>query len=375
LPAFLGFAALSVDLGVIELAKGQLQTVSDASAIAGARQLGIQQWLTVTAVQRAEFSVAQSAAQSKAVQIALKNKVLGNGAILLPNSTNSNTGVEDVVVGYLSRPFDPNQLLRTDPSDLSIPYFNTVQIRASRSASHGGQVPGFFSLIWGHKGSDVKTGATAAALGISGFRKIDGFTRANCLPIVLDIATFKAMVLGQTTDQYTYDAATNTVTAEPDGVTESKLYPVSNGYPGNWGTIKIGVFDNSTSTLEDQIRYGITPDQLANFPTPDPTTGNIPFGGNPGISAGLKDALASIIGKPVRIPIYDPSLTGGNGNNLEYQVIAFAPVRIMKVVFRGKSKYVIVQPIVQPEQPEPDKTEVWGGLMPMTNQFHLALIR
>ena len=43
--------------------------------------------------------------QQKAIQFASSNKILGTGAILLPNSTNANTGKEDVVVGYLSRPY------------------------------------------------------------------------------------------------------------------------------------------------------------------------------------------------------------------------------------------------------------------------------
>src|SRR5262249_58541859 len=81
-----------------------------------------------------------------------------------------------------------------------------------------------------------------------------------------DKTTWQTMMAGQSTDQYTYNPATNTVTSGADGITESQLYPVKNGSPGNWGTIKVGVSNNSTSTLGAQIRYGITPDQLATFP-------------------------------------------------------------------------------------------------------------
>jgi hypothetical protein len=251
-------------------------------------------------------------------------------------------------------------------------------------------VPAFFSAILGNSGTQLHVASAAAVLGISGFTSTpsDGSTsNANLLPITLDTTTYAAMLQGTTTDQYTFtpgnysyplaSGAPNGVTSGADGLTESRLYPVGAGYPGNWGTLKIGVSDNSTSTLGAQIQYGITPAQLATYPggviTPDPTTGTIQFGGNPGISSGLKDDLVSIIGKPVRIPIYDPALSSGNGNNLVYTIVAFAPVRILKVNFQGKFKYVIIQPASVPD----DATQVWGGIRngPLTGQYRVVLIR
>jgi hypothetical protein len=135
---------------------------------------------------------------------------------------------------------------------------------------------------------------------------------------------------------------------QSDGVHESVLYPVSSGSPGNWGTVKIGVSDNSTSTLGAQIRYGITPAQMATFPNSTiqldttQTPPSIQFDGNPGISAGLSDDLTSIIGKAVTIPIYD--LNGANGNNAWYRVVEFAAVRVLDVNFQGNPKYVVIQP-------------------------------
>ena len=90
-----------------------------------------------------------------------------------------------------------------------------------------------------------------------------------------------------------------TVTSGADGVTESQLYPVTSGSPGNWGTINVGVSNNSTSVLGAQIRYGITPAQLATFPNSTialdttQTPPSITFSGNPGISAGIKDDLTA----------------------------------------------------------------------------------
>ena len=141
------------------------------------------------------------------------------------------------------------------------------------SSTHGGVVPGFFSRAWGYGGTpiDVQSIAMAWNYPVTGF-KPPGNTpgsssrNANLLPIVLDKDTWKAMMAKTTTDQYTYNASTNTVTSGPDTVTESKLYPVASGDPGNWGTINVGVTDNSTSILTSQILYGITPSQLATYP-------------------------------------------------------------------------------------------------------------
>ena len=242
--------------------------------------------------------------------------------------------------------------------------FNSVQVTLHRDSSHGGVVPTIFAQLMGNSGASVTVSSTATAqtYSISGF-KANGSATASLLPIVLDMTTWLNMMpstfvfqykgtpmqgTGTSTDQYSYDEASKTVTSGPDGITESKLYPVSSGSPGNWGTIKVGVSNNSTSVLGDQIRNGITPAQLATFPNSTialDTTLNPPsitFPGNPGISAGIKDDLTAIIGRPVVVPVYD--LNGGNGNNAWYRVIAFQAARILSVNFQGNPKYVIIQP-------------------------------
>jgi Flp pilus assembly protein TadG len=397
IPIVMGLLALSVDTAVLGVAKSQLQSVADSAALAGANALATQSRLQMGVIQTSDITNAQN----QAIQFANYNKVLGDGAVLLSNWTNTNTGTEDLVVGYMARPLNPTPALATAPAggpymspDLQttsamIPNYNTIVVQASRTATHTGKVPSFFSKIWGNGGSDLHVASAAAVLGISGFSSSNGggTTNANLFPITLDKTTYAMMLQGQTTDSYTFTpgnytyplavGAPNGVTNGADGKTESRLYPVGAGYPGNWGTIKIGVSDNSTATISAQIRYGITPAQLATYPggviQPDPTTGTIQFEGNPGISAGVKDDLTSIIGKPIRIPIYDPAQTGGNGNNLIYTIIAFAPVRILKVNFQGKYKYVIIQPAGVPDDP----TQIWGGLVngPLPQQYRIVLIR
>src|SRR5262249_61593244 len=91
---------------------------------------------------------------------------------------------------------------------------------------------------------------------------------------------------------------------------------------------------------------------------------SITFGGNPGISAGIKDDLTAIIGQSRFVPIYDSN--GGNGNNAWYRVIAFQPCRILSVNFQGNPKYVIIQPcLLNDETAIAGTAQSWtsGGLI------------
>ncbi len=163
----------------------------------------------------------------------------------------------------------------------------------------------------------------------------------NLLPIVLHEDNWKAMMDGTTHDDYAFNTATKTVTSGSDNIHESLLCPLTRTPPGNWGTIKVGVSNNSTSTLGAQFALGLLPEQLATSLWQDciNTSLNPPsytFEGNPGIGSGIKDDLTSIIGKPVIIPIYDDK--DGNGNNAWYRVIRVPGVRILSVNFLGNSK-------------------------------------
>lgn len=342
LPAFIGFAALSTDTAIIAVARSEMSTAADAAALAGAWQLADEYRVRGATNLTSEIA----AANSQAVALGTANMVIGAAPVVDSNASNQAGG--QILVGYLD-PNNPSSTINSSSSATST--FNSVQVNILRDASHGGPVPTVFAQIMGFKGTNISVSSTATAVpySISGFRAV-GSLNAGLLPIVLDSVTWQNMLAGAgyATDQYTYVPSSNTVVSGPDGIYESQLYPVSSGSPGNWGTIEVGVSNNSTSTLSSQIQYGITPSQLATFPNStiqlDTTQSppSITFSGNPGISAGIKSALSSIIGDPVVVPIYDEA--GGNGSNAWYRVIAFQPARILSVNFQGNPKYVIIQP-------------------------------
>lgn len=340
LPAFIGFAALSTDTAVIAVARSQMSTAADAAALAGAWQLADEYRVRGATSLTNEIA----AANTQAVALGTANFVIGQAPVIDSNASNQTGG--QIMVGYL----DPTNSASTlNSAAAAASEFNSVQVNLLRDTAHGGPVPTVFAQLMGFKGTNISVSSTATALpySINGFQAV-GSLNANLLPIVLDSSTWQEMMDGLSTDQYTYNPSTGQVTSGPDGIYESQLYPVGSGSPGNWGTIKVGVSNNSTSTLAAQIQYGITPAQLATYPSStiqlDATQSppSIIFSGNPGISAGIKSALNSIIGKPVTVPIYDEA--GGNGNNAWYRVIAFQPARILSVSFQGNPKYVIIQP-------------------------------
>lgn len=348
LPVMVGMMAMGVDLAVLTTARAQMQTTTDAAALAAAKKLASERRLQGVNNLTPEIKAAQTAVLS----MASSNRVLGDVPVFLYTSGTA-TGA-DIQVGYLA----PSDTTSVGPdSSAAANLHNSVRVFGRRDATHGGPVPGFFGQIFGVNGFGVQVSSTATAhpYEISGFKATPG-QNASILPIVLHKTNYDQMMKGTSSDQYTYNPTTKTVSAGPDGVKESMIFPIKAGSAGNWGTINLGVSSNSTSVLGNQIRYGVTEAQLkAEFPSSggvmsltqtdnstNPPTKFHTFSGDPGISAGIKDDLASIIGKPVAIPVYDNS--GGNGNNAWYRVIGFGAVRIVHVDFKGNPKYVIVQP-------------------------------
>ena len=204
LPLFIAFVALSVDLGVVAIADGQLRCAADAAALAGAMTLVDDYRLQGISNISTEVTAANAAAA-----VAQANLVLGSAPVIVANTSNTTSG--DVVVGYL----DPNNINATlNTSTATESTWNAVQVTTSRSSDHGGIVPGFFSRLMGFTGSTVSTTSTAIAQNytITGVRSDGAGTNANLLPIVLDQTTYNAMMAGTTPRiQYTWNPATKTV--------------------------------------------------------------------------------------------------------------------------------------------------------------------
>jgi hypothetical protein len=166
------------------------------------------------------------------------------------------------------------------------------------------------------------------------------------LPFSLDDESWSLMLAGTGTDDWTWNSATSQIEAGPDGILELDLYPQGTGSPGNRGTVDVGSNNNSTADIARQILNGVTPQDLEYHggSLEFDSNGELFLNGDTGISAGIKDELLAIKGKPRVIPVF--TQVTGNGNNAQYTIVRFVGIRICEVQLTGSvsSKRVIVQP-------------------------------
>lgn len=326
------FVAFGIDLGYLAQSRAEIQRTADAAAMAGC-------WELYAGLERGDsFTNSQPAARQAAADFSLLNPVCRSGPILDLSEVS-----QDVQIGYFSNP--RNAVLSNDSSQ---PFFG-VQTLVSRTATKNGEIPFFFGKIFGDPGIPMQTSATAVmAHKISGFSLPPGSCETiQLLPFALDLQTWQSLFSGTLSDQYAYNPTSGNVNSGKDGIGEVNLYPQGTGSPGNRGTVDIGSANNSTKDIARQIVHGISAQDLVELGKPlnlNPNVG-LTLNGDTGISAGVKDELASIIGQKRIIPVF--SSVSGNGNNAQYEIVRWVSVRIMYVKLTGSmsSKRLIVQPV------------------------------
>ena len=123
---------------------------------------------------------------------------------------------------------------------------------------------------------------------------------SESFPYALDLQTWNNLIANSGTDNYRWNPTTHTIEAGSDGLVEVNLFPQGTGSPGNRGTVDIGSSNNSTADIARQIVYGISPSDLAALGGRSSSIrrGKLSLNGDTGISAGVKDELASIMGQP-----------------------------------------------------------------------------
>jgi Flp pilus assembly protein TadG len=329
-----GMVAFSVDIGYVLSAKEELQRSADAAALAACWDYGEKLGQGNTSANAALM------ARSTAVQYALLNSVTNSPMTVDPNTSNDPSG--DVVFGYIADFSDSASALQTDNPAL----YNATRVTMHKTSSANGEVPYFFARVFGMTGQVLSATATAGIIrDIKGFQAPLGGGNLNILPFALDQATWNNLVNNSGNDQWQWNSSTSTSSAGSDGLVEVNLYPQGTGSPGNRGTVDIGGSNNSTADIARQILEGVSPDDLAHHggSLEFDASGKLPLNGDTGISAGVKDELASIIGQPRIIPIFET--VSGNGNNANYSIVKWQGIRIMAVKLTGSmsQKHVTIQ--------------------------------
>lgn len=333
----MGLVAFAVDLGYIARTSGQMKSASDGAALAAAQELGYGLGPGTNPTQTTVSNNARSAGTS----VASANPAGDKQSVYLNTSSDFRFG---------RRTYSGSAWV----NNWGVQPYNLVEVTANRgrgsSSAGDSPLPLFFGRVMGKNSVDVEVLSRAALLPGTGFRITPrmSVTRAPILPIAYDEPSWNELMAGSGNDAYSYNTSTGAVSNGSDGIREIDLYPYGNQslVPGNRGTVKIGVDNNSTATLSDQIRNGVSTAQLATIggSIEIPNGGTITLGGNPGLSAGIKDDLTAIIGEPRAIPIF--RAVSGPGNNAQFTIVKFVGIRILRVQLTGGSKYVIAQPAV-----------------------------
>ncbi len=326
--------AMSVDLGYLKVARTELQRSADAAALAGTLEL-----IDENAVYGDTSAYyLELDARTKATEYAALNAVTRQGPCL---------DGQDVEIGYIADPFDP-----TSPLLLNSGYrANAVQVSVRKTNDQNGEVPFFFARFLGMDGTSLQAEATAALVNnVVGFRTPSSGENLDLLPFALDEVTWLGLVEnGIGRDDWSRNPDTGELRPGSDGILEVNLFPQDTGSPGNRGTVDIGSNNNSTADIARQILEGVSPEDLE-FHGGEiklDENGELFLNGDTGISAGVKDELASIRGNPRTILIFRE--VNGPGNNATYTIVGFAGIRIMHVKLTGKmsSKRVTIQPAIQ----------------------------
>ena len=374
--------ALAVDLGWIIAVDTQMQSAADSAALAGASKLLDQSYLEGTVSTGTACDTAMKNANSNAQTFALKNKggvVSLNLALNEDSSGNMvNAATGDIVCGLLTNPSDQSQAMTVTTAGVG-PYPNSVQVTVHRDGTRNGSLALFFAPVFGVRTFDLHAKATATYEGgITGFKiHAPGVSTCKLLPFALYCCTWSNAstdpwydstqppgLLQQTTATSTYPdnftrSSTGTVTSGSDNIFEVKIFPISNngngngngngiGASGNFGTVNIGAMGNGTSDLNRVIINGPNANDLSIYPGGvlqlDPTTHTLVLSGNPGVSAGCKSAVTSVIGQARILPLY--STVTGTGSNAQYTIVGFAGVTILDCVLTGSlsSKHITIQP-------------------------------
>lgn len=326
------FLAFSIDTGFLAGARAEMRRSADAASMAGSWEMYNQLKLG------ASRSAAELQTRQVAAEYATANLVI-NQSLAMDAGPLS----QEIRTGYLAN-LDTGTEISSNP-DLP---FMAVQVSISKSPERNGQVPFYFGKIFGRTGQTMQSTATSVlAQSIKGFTLSTGSSQTlQLLPFALDLETWNQINDRCASDNYCYDEATQRIVAGRDGQPEVNLYPQGTGSPGNRGTVDIGGANNSTADIARQIVNGVSEADLNELGKPLvlDESGELTLGGDTGISAGVKDELASIIGQTRVIPIF-ASVTG-NGNNAVYKIVKWAGVRILDVRLTGplSKKMVMVQP-------------------------------
>ncbi len=254
---FMGFAAISIDLGRYYLARTELQRAADLAALAS-----VSAYFTDTGLSQ-EYDQIRDIAYSRGAEVASRNLSL-NAAVILAE--------EDLALGthYWEYPW-------TDLDTTGIDPFNAAEVELSYGPdSPNGSVPFWFAAAFGTFNGGTTVRARAAILDRFSGLSLEELNFPDLIPFTMHVDQYEQQ-FASGDDNYSYDRLDECVSSASDGVREVILFPEkaktkkpdkggdeseSDG-AGNFGCLSIGAF--SVPELRPQIEGGISLDDLRSF--------------------------------------------------------------------------------------------------------------
>lgn len=333
----LGFSALAIDIGYAYSVQAELQRNADSAALAGVSALISDNLLENEPIDPTPDIIA------RAQSYALDNP---SGGMSI------DVAIDDVAPGFLANIYDPNEPIAPVPFDM----FNAVQVRVRRDATLNGEIASFFARIFGV--NSIPLSATAAAVvedGFSGYHPPPVGQPGPLTPFTIHKDKYEES-LASGPDQYGWNASAQQVTGGADGIKEIWIYPYGPD-SGNFGTLNIGVGNQGTPQIGEQIENGLNESDLVS----EIGTANIVFydgagnpitytiTGNPGLSGGpgaLTSYIEARMGDVIGFFLHDQ--VSMQGSNYEYQIVDIRFGRLMFVKLTGSpaQKRVVIQPAV-----------------------------
>jgi hypothetical protein len=325
----LGFAALTIDVGVMYNTRADLQQAADAAALAAASSLASDAMMQVRMGADGSNMLAQivNLSSTRADSLASMNPSFGTLTTIIESS--------DITRGWL----DPADGTATLQTAVALDQYNAVQAVVRREAEgSNGPVTFLFAPIFGNL-----MGETAALATAIYDDRVGGFDVSSLPDGLLPFTIHEDMYeeyFADGDDEYGYDEDLELIYSGPDGIREINLYPHDMA-PGNFGLLNIGTPNMGTPALRDHIENGVPPEDFEAevgttellFFDDDADSLTYAITGTPGLTAELASSIETREEQIVGFFLH--SFVGEQGSNVVYTITSLRFGRVMDVNLTG----------------------------------------
>lgn len=347
LTVLFGFAALTVDVGMMYNTRADLQVAADAAALAGTMHFisDTGQIIRMGNYDGDPATTTYSEVATAASGIANENYAYGGVRLSLEGA--------DIVPGW----FDFNNPTAPLQTGVPVSQYNAARVTVRRSeGTDNGPLDLLFAHVFGNDTANIAASAIAAYDDRFAAFVPQG-DRTPLTPFVIQEDIFEHLVVNGP-DNYGYDDDLGEIEYNGDGLSEISIYPYKQSGDGdgvgagNFGLLNVGSGNHGTTEVADQILNGITPEDLEletgsselTFYEDDGSPVTYEITGNPGMRTSLENEVEERIGDIIGFFLF--SSLAGNGSNTTYTITGLRFGRVLDVELNGNpdNRMIVVQP-------------------------------